>query len=506
MIQKLTALARSSLIYGLGNYGVKLVGFLLIPVYTRYLDPSDYGVMALVSTFGQALFIFLNLGQSTALFRFYYDHDTPEGRERVIAGSLWIVLLVSTPITLVALACSKPVAGLLLGSNALAGLVAVGILTVACRQLLRLPFAVLRADEKDTRYATWSIARTALSAGLAIAFVVGLGMGVWGVLLSQLAAEAICCLLLVPPIARSLRAGWVAPEMRAQLGFGLALVPGAMAGFTLDLSDRFFLRHYTSLEEVGLYSLGYRLGEIVFFVAAAVQLAWPQFVFSNRRSPQAKELYSYATTYYLAAMLFLVLGLAMLAPEVVRLMAAPEYQAAAVVVPIIALAGLGEGLRYVLTIGIMFQKRPLIRSAAMAAAAAVNVVLNVLLIPRFGIIGAAWATLAGFVTLIAIEMTVSLRFYPIPYQWDRFAKLAGVAATLYAAGMLVPSGGSTVAVAAEKAAILVAGFPVLLWLTRFFEPAELAHARQAAASVRRRLSASAGVRPAVDESRRKGTS
>lgn len=489
MIEKLTALARSSLIYGLGNYGVKLVGFLLIPVYTRFLAPSDYGVMALVSTFGQALFIFLNLGQSTALFRFYYDHDTPEGRQRVIAGSLWIALLVSTPITLLALACSRPAASLLLGDSAFAGLVAVGILTVACRQLLRLPFAVLRADERDTRYATWSVARTALSAALAIALVVGFRLGVWGVLVSQLLAEAICCLILVPPIARSLRAGWVGPETRAQLGFGMALVPGAMAGFILDLSDRFFLRHYGSLEQVGLYSLGYRLGEIIFFVAAAVQLAWPQFVFSNRRAPQAKELYSYATTYYLAGMLFLVLVLSTLAPEVVRLMAAPEYQAAAPIVPIIALAGLGEGLRYVLTIGIMLQKRPLIRSAAMGAAALVNIVLNVLLIPQYGMMGAAWSTLAGFVTLIAIEMIVSMRFYPIAYQWGRFAKLAGVAVTLYAASRLLPPGG-VLGIAAAKVGILLVGFPALLWLTRFFEPAEVEHVRRACAGVRRRLAAS----------------
>src|SRR6185436_5193303 len=160
------------MIYGLGNYGVKLVGFLLIPVYTRYLAPADYGVMALVSTFGQALFIFLNLGQSTALFRFYYEDDTPEGRERVIAGSLWITLVISTPISLLALTLSPPTARYLLGDSSMAGLVAVGVLTVACRQLLRLPFAVLRADERDTRYASWSVMRTALSAGLAIVLVV----------------------------------------------------------------------------------------------------------------------------------------------------------------------------------------------------------------------------------------------------------------------------------------------------------------------------------------------
>jgi O-antigen/teichoic acid export membrane protein len=489
VIEKLTGLAKSSLIYGLGNYGVKLVGFLLIPVYTRYLAPADYGVMAMVSSFGQALFIFLNLGQSTALFRFYYEDDTPEGREKVIAGSLWIALVISTPITLLAMALSGPTARLLLGDSAMVGLVAIGILTVACRQLLRLPFAVLRADERDTRYATWSVVRTALSAGLAIVLVVGVQLGVWGVLLSQLLAEAICCLILVPPIARSLRAGWQGTQVREQLMFGLALVPGAMAGFTLDLSDRFFLRHYSNLEQVGLYSLGYRLGEIIFFITAAVQLAWPQFIFANRKSPQAKELYSYATTYYLAGMLFLVLGLSAVAPELVQLMAAPRYHAAAPVVPIVALAGLCEGLRYVVTIGIAFQRRPIIRSAAMGAAALVNVVLNVLLIPPYGMMGAAWATLAGFVTLIAVEFTVSRRFYPIPYQYARLAKLAGVVTTLYVASGMVPPG-VPLAVAAEKTVLLLIGFPALLWLVRFFEPAELEHARRAYAGVRRRLVAS----------------
>ena len=489
MVEKLTALARSSLIYGLGNYGVKLVGFLLIPVYTRYLAPADYGVMALVSTFGQALFIFLNLGQSTALFRFYYDDDTADGRERVIAGSLWIVLAVSTPITLLALALSGPTAGLLLGDSTLAGMVVIGILTVACRQLLRLPFAILRADESDKRYASWSVLRTALSAGLAIVLVVGFHLGVWGVLLSQLIAEAICCVILVPPIARSLRTGWVGSEMRQQLTFGLALVPGAMAGFTLDLSNRFFLNYYGSLEDVGLYSLGHRLGEIVFFVVAAVQLAWAPFMYGNRKSPQAKELFSYASTYYLMAVLFLVLGLAALAPELVQLMAAPEYHAAAVVVPIVALAGLAEGVRYVFTIGISFQKRPLIRSAAMGVGALVNVVLNILLIPRLGMVGAAWAMLAGFVTLVAIEFEVSRRFYPIAYQNVRFAKLVGVVVVLYVVAGLVPPGAPLPA-AAEKTALLVVGYPLLLWLSRFFEPAELEHARRAVAGVRRRRVAS----------------
>jgi O-antigen/teichoic acid export membrane protein len=488
VIDKLRQLVRSSIIYGAGNYGVKLVGFFLIPVYTRYLTPADYGVLALVATFSRILFVFLNLGQSTALFRFYYEHDTPAEREKVIAGSLWIVLLISLPLALGALALSRPTASLLLGDVALYTLIAIGVLTMACRTLLRLPFAVLRANGQDTRYAMWSIVRTALSATLAVALVVGVHMGVRGVLLSALIAEASLVLLLLPRIAGALRGGWAGQETRAQLSFGLALVPAGLAGFVLDLSDRFFLKHYASLDDVGLYSLGYRFGEIIFFVVTAVQLAWPQFVFSNRRSERAPELYSYATTYYLGGMLFLILALSVLAPEMIALMATKAFHGAAVVVPVIALAGLCEGLCYVGTIGIMLQRRPIIRSVAIIVAALVNIGLNFLLIPPYGMLGAAWATLIAFTVQTTILVTIALRYYPIPYQWARMARLLGAAGALYAASMFLPP--SSVLVTVALKGTLVAGFPVLLWLLGFFEPTELEQARQLRGRILKRLAPS----------------
>ncbi len=488
MIDKLKGLVRSSIVYGLGNYGVKVVGFLLIPVYTRFLDPSDYGIMSLISSYGQALFIFLNLGQSTALFRFYYEHDTPAGRERVVAGSLWIAIAIATPLAFLALAISGPTSTLLLGDGALSRFVVVGVVTVVFRQLLRLPFAVLRANEKDTQYARWSIARTGLSAALAIVLVVGLRLGVMGVLLSSLLAEGTCTAILMPRIAGSLRVGWPGKEMREQLTFGLSLVPGAMASFVLDLSDRFFLRHYGNLSEVGLYSLGYRFADVISFIVAAIQLAWPQFVFSNRRAPNAKQLYTYATTYYFGLMLFLTLGLSVLSTEVIRVMAAPAFQRAAIVVPIIALAYLAEGLCNVATIGIMLQKRPLVRSMAVVVAAVVNTVLNVLLIPTYGMMGAAWATLVAFLVQMVLQVGAAQRYYPIPYQWARLTKLLAIAGALYLASLAVPGLALPVAVAAKG--LLLASFPALLWLSGFFEGAELERIRSVGAGLLKRLAPS----------------
>jgi O-antigen/teichoic acid export membrane protein len=484
VIDKLKELAISSLTYGIGNYGIKLVNFMLIPVYTRFLNPGDYGVMSLVSAFGQALFIFLNLGQSTALFFFYYEKDDPAARERVVAGSLWVTLLCSMPLTIVVLLLSGPTAKLLLGDGVLYPLVAIGTLTVACRQLLRLPFAVLRAKKKDKAYATWSIIRTALSAGLAILLVVGIKMGVNGVLLSALIGEAIMCAVMVPMIAGALRTGWAGTQMWSQLSYGLWLVPGGVASFVLDLSDRFFLKHWSGIQDVGVYSLGYRFGEIIFFIVAAVQLAWPQFVLSNQRAEKAPELYSYATTYYLLAMAFLILGLSVFAPEILTVMAAPAFHRAASVVPVIALAGLCEGLCYVSAIGIIVFRKPMVRSAAVAIGAIVNTGFNLILIRPYGMMGAAWATLFGFAAQTAFQVVASLRYYPVPYQWARFGILTGVSVGLYLTSTVV-SGPLPVAIAAKLG--LVLSFPFLLWLLGFFEEAELQQVQRLRAGVLKRL-------------------
>jgi O-antigen/teichoic acid export membrane protein len=261
-----------------------------------------------------------------------------------------------------------------------------------------------------------------------------------------------------------------------------------LASFVLELSNRFFLKHYASMEDVGLYSLGYRFGEIIFFVVTAIQLAWPQFVFSNRRSERAPELYAYATTYYMAGLLFLVLGLSVLAPEVIRVMATPAFHGAAVVVPLIALSGLFRGLYAVGTVGILLRKRPIVRSVALIVAALVNVGLNYLLIPRYGMMGAAWATLIAFVVQTIILVTVSLRYYPIPYQWGRVALLFIAAGGVYAACSFLPPASEMMTVVFKLG--LLASFPIVLWLLRFFESTELDYAQQLATSLLRRVSPS----------------
>ncbi len=471
MLDKFRSLLGNTLIYGLGNYGIKVIGFLLIPLYTRFLTPDDYGVMALVSMYTQVMFVLMNLGQSFSLFRFYYDHDSDTARERVVAAAMWIVFLFALPLAAVPLLYSEPLAELVLGDRALWFLMAIGTGTVLCKVLLRMPFSLLRAGDQARRYATWSITRNGLTTLLAVVLVAGVHLGATGVVLSQFLGELIMCVLLTGVTFRMLRAGFHWSDIKAQLLYGLPMIPSGAAAFALDLVDRWFLKHYYSVAEVGVYSLGYRLGEILTFAVTAFQLSWPQFLFANRKQPDAPELYAHMTSYYTALIFFLWLGLSVAAPELLRLMATPAYYAAASVIPVIGFALALDGLTFMVNIGVLFTKKTVLRTIAITAAATVNIALNFLLIPTYGMMGAAWATLAGFLVQLTLTLVLSLREYPVPYRYGRLATIVGAALAIYLVSTAVTL--ESLAASIVLKSLLIAAYPLFLVVTGLFEREDL---------------------------------
>lgn len=482
MYGKLKTLIRHTVVYGLGNSGTRAIGFFLIPVYTRYLTPADYGVLALVAVLDQALFIVMNMGQSTALFRTYFSHETAEDRQTVLTTSLWLIVMAALPVGLLALAFSQPLAVLLTGSGGYVSWVMIGIGAVMFKTLLRLPFAVLRAKEQSQRYAWFSSARTGVGMVLAIMFVVGLHLGGRGVLLSQLFAELLLCAVLLPLTLRGLRLKFSRRDAGDLLGYGVYLLPSGLLTFVLHLGDRYFLKLYASLTAVGLYALGYRFAEILSFAMAAFQLAWPQFLFSNRKSPDAPALYARVFTYVVAVTGFLWLGLALFAQDIVHVMAAPAFQEAYRVVPWIAGAFFFDALAVAGNIGMPMHRKVKYRPLILTLVVALNIGLNFALVPRWEASGAAVAICASSGVKLLLEVIVGYRLYPVPYEYTRVARLAVVGAATYWIGSSIAWGSLGMSVGGKLFLLVCA--PFALYATSFFAPDEL-HRLRSLLNVRR---------------------
>jgi O-antigen/teichoic acid export membrane protein len=260
---------------------------------------------------------------------------------------------------------------------------------------------------------------------------------------------------------------------RAMNRFGLPLVPSALALWAINLIDRLFINAYRGQSEVGIYSLAVQISSVIVFLMTAFQLAWPAFAYSIRDDNAAKRTYAYVLTYLLFLTCWMSLAFGVLAPWIVHVLA-PKHQfgRAAEAVPILCFATAAYSGYSVLAIGIGRMRQTQFNWLVSGAAAAINIALNFALIPTYGMMGAAVATIVAYVALFVGMWVRSRQVYPVAYQWRRILTLAGVAAGLTILGRELHS--LPVGIA------LVFAYPLLLLPLGFYLPAELTRLRRLA--------------------------
>ena len=465
--QRIKDLSKDSVVYGLGTVATRGVGFLLIPLYTRFLTPGDYGILALVNMWGAVIGVLIGLGQQRAVFRFYVKESRREGGgDEVLSTFLALVLSVSVLCMLIVM-FARPLAGLALGDVGLAPLI---LLVTAINYLdlfRKAPLVIIRARRWTKRYSLLAIARTFVTVSLIIFFVVARDWRVLGVLTGQAISAVLFTGLLSILFLRHIRPRF-APGIAAKLlRFGLPFVVGDLLLLVFRYSNRYFLQALASVDDVGQYSLGNRFGEIILLLNTAIQTAWPVFLYGSENDRTAPALYARAMTYYIGVAGFAAAGIVLFSPEVYHVMVHRNFHPSMDIIPIAVITYILMGVHVFGNVGINLREKTSYYMLIAGASAVVSVVLNILLIPRLGIIGAALATMCAFAVQAALTLWISLRLYPMRYEAGRIAVLAAILTGAAAAGRLVDWGGTGTTVAV-KAALLLAGVPLALTIVRFF--------------------------------------
>ena len=221
--------------------------------------------------------------------------------------------------------------------------------------------------------------------------------------------------------------------MREALGFGLPRIPHSLSQQVIGVADRYFLNAFGTLRDVGLYSIGASFGLALKLFLSAFEYAWTPFFLGAMREPDAKKIYSTVSTYVLAVLVFLTAALCAVAPDIIALTTTAEFHQAAAVTPWIALGVMCQGVYLVGSIGLIITRRTTRYPLATGIAAATSLAANTLLIPRFGLMGAAWANTIAYGTLAAVTVGFSWRAYPIPYEWGRLLRVAAAGGLAFAA-------------------------------------------------------------------------
>jgi O-antigen/teichoic acid export membrane protein len=245
------------------------------------------------------------------------------------------------------------------------------------------------------------------------------------------------------------------------LTFGLPLVPSGLAIWILTLLDRYFLKIFTTMEMVGIYSLGYRISSIMSIVVIVpFSMAWSPLMLKWQKEPNAREIYANTFRYFCIGAFFAALVLASLSKEVIMLMTTEAFHNAYKIVYFIVLAYLFHGIYMIFTTGCTIVRKTYFFAIATGIAAIMNTGLNILLIPRFEMMGAAIATVISYFCMTFILYIFSERFYHIPFDFFTFLKAGIIATGLYLAGFIF---NANLAISIlVKIAILMVYFPLLL--------------------------------------------
>lgn len=463
--------------YQAADVVAKLLALGTLPLYTRHLSQSDYGVAELLLTLVIVTSIVVRLGVGEALVRFHFLDEDRDRRRRVARAATGFVLAGTTVVALAAAVAAGPLSELVLGFEN-AGVLRIALLGLWAFTNLELAYALLRVEERARPYLIASLINVTLTVSLTIYLVVVRDEGANGYLLGNFAASGVVLGGLWWTLRE--RLGLVPDrgalgELGAMLRFGLPTVPAEVSVFLLNVVDRFYLFRVESESAAGLYSLAVKLAAVVVFTVRAFQYAWPPLAYSISDDDEARRVYAFVTTYYVLGTGIVVAGLALLGPWVVRVFAAPDFYEAHEALPWVAL---GWALYGLFLVFVVMAGRAQVTTRNFPAALAglvVNVALLVLLVEPLGIAGAGIALCGAYVVMLTLMFLLTRSLFAVAFQWMRLGQLVGViGAITVAAELLLPDSGA-VGLVARTAAL--AAIPAVLVLVRFFRADEVARLR-----------------------------
>src|SRR5215210_4363806 len=358
----------------------RLIAIFLLPIYTVYLGRVGFGKIETLVAFVGVLVILLRLGITSAFFRFYFDSEDEEHRVRVVRTSFWFTMGMAT----LGLAAGMLLAGPLARWLSLDDpwLVRAGFVGLWAQMNYAQMTALFRVEQRPVSYAIASVANVLITIGATVALVVGAHKGAVGAVVGNFLGTL--CVYVVLLAYRRYQFGLQFDRslLRGMNRFGMPLVPAALALWAINFVDRLFIGQLKGQAEVGVYSLAVRVASVVVFLMTAFQLAWPAFAYSIRDDDEARRTYAFVLTYLLFVTCWLALALGALAPWIVDVLDPRDrFGRSAQAVPLLAFATAAYAGYSVLAIGIGRARQTQFNWIVTGAAAVVNVVLNLILIP-----------------------------------------------------------------------------------------------------------------------------
>ncbi|MDE6267489.1 MAG: oligosaccharide flippase family protein [Muribaculaceae bacterium] len=430
------SLARDTAVYGASSILGRFLNWCLVPLYTHVFPDREYGVVTLIYTFVAILLIILTYGMETGFFRFT-NHDRWRDPMQVYTTALTALAVSSTGFIIIAVACSPVFAGWLQCPDH-PSFVWMMAITVGLDAFTSLPFAYLRYRKQAIRFAALKFIGIVINIALNLFFIILCPIlhrhcpaavdwfyrpdfGIGYIFLSNLIGSVIAAILLLPEltVARWRFSSRLLSEM---LAYSFPLLILGIAGNLNQTIDKILLPlllpdKSDAIAQVGIYGANYKIAIVMVMFIQAFRFAYEPFIFAQAREKgeDTARAYSDAMKYFVAFAMFIFLGVMLFLP-LIRYFIAPSYFSGLKVVPVVMIAELFFGIFFNLSVWYKISDRTIWGTRFSLLGLAVTVILNVLLVPRFGFMGCAWAAFSCYAVMTLASWAVGRRVHPIDYD------------------------------------------------------------------------------------------
>ena len=428
MIEKLKELSKDTAVYGISTMIGRFLGFFLFPVYTNVFTPTEYGIFTSVYAYLAFLNVVYIYGMDAAFMK--YTSVADENKKKTTFSTPYYFVAGSTSLfSILFYVFLLPISeGINLPSE-YSNLLIYVIFILLFDTLALIPFSSLRLEKKPQKFALIKITNIAINLSLNVTLILVYGYGIEAIFISNLVASVFSFVVLLPDILSKLELKIDLQVLKKMLKFGIPYLAAAFSSMIVQVIDIPIVEKLTDTATLGLYRANYKLGIFMMLFVQMFNFAWQPFFLENAKEKNAKELFAKVFTLFLIFSAVIWAFLSLFVEDLVKIEIAgrtllgADFIGGLSIVPIILLAYLFNGLYMNFTAGIYIEEKTKYFPLVTISGAVVNVAVNFTLIPTYGIMGAAWATLASYIVMASGLFLVSQKFYKIDYEYSKILKI-----------------------------------------------------------------------------------
>jgi len=458
--------AKHSVTYAFATVLNRSLRILLLPLYTHYLLKTEYGALEILFVTSSVTVLILQLGMGSAVIRsILYKKDSD--KKTIICTAYYFLGTIAAIFVFILVLFSKQISILLLDNSSYVHVLSLAFIGDFFLILQVIPMARLRIEERSKIFALVAGANFVFSLLCNFLFVVVFRLGLFGVISANALPAAVFSVVYFIIIKKDLGISFSWEELRDMLGFGIPLVPAAIFNMVLMMSDRYFIKIYLGLDYVASYGVAVRLSTVMSLLVSAFQMAWPAVLFPIARKSNGPVIFAELFNYFLMALVAIGLGISIFSYDIISIFVGTSFIDGAKVIPLIIIAFIFYGVNYFSSIGVQVKKKTFYYPIVIGVAALINIIMNIYLIPRIGIIGAALAKAVAFAVFGISIGAISLLYYHIPYKIKTIAFIFFSGSMIYIVAGLIEK--SCTFLHVMERLLLYLCFPLILYLLGYFK-------------------------------------